>query len=213
MPVATDEQLKKRVIIAAKRRSTGNSNSSEKKLFSSFSGFNTIKKPATEENKMATSLFTTSNKFGVLESLETEPPSTSDKEKTDKTKTNVGLPSFLSDVGKSAQNSGGFFDGSSLIKNSNGSAAVNGCSSKETTATPKHSDSSHKHKQHRHLCKHLKVLNEGVLNWTQTHLKTNPYLDLRPIFDDYIKHYESLEKKFGSSTETDVIFKLMLIMF
>jgi nuclear pore complex protein Nup50 len=83
----------------------------------------------------------------------------------------------------------------------NGKSAQNGIvnGSKNVETTQKSHPTDAKNHQHRQLCKHLKVLNEGVLNWTQKHLKTNPYLDLTPIFQDYINHYKDLEKKFGSS--------------
>ncbi|KAF2350006.1 Ran binding domain [Trinorchestia longiramus] len=42
----------------------------------------------------------------------------------------------------------------------------------------------------------LKALNEGVLQWIQKHVAENSLINLSPVFDDYKKHFEALEKQF-----------------
>uniref|UniRef100_A0A915IK75 Nuclear pore complex NUP2/50/61 domain-containing protein n=1 Tax=Romanomermis culicivorax TaxID=13658 RepID=A0A915IK75_ROMCU len=57
--------------------------------------------------------------------------------------------------------------------------------------------------EHQRFCKHVKVLNNSVLHWIDHHVKNNPYLDLRPVFKDYIDHYKALEEKFQSPKKQD----------
>uniref|UniRef100_A0A2P2HY03 Nuclear pore complex protein Nup50-like n=1 Tax=Hirondellea gigas TaxID=1518452 RepID=A0A2P2HY03_9CRUS len=51
---------------------------------------------------------------------------------------------------------------------------------------------------------HLKVLNEGVLQWIQKHLAANININLNPVFDDYRTHFDDLQgrykPKFSSKT-------------
>ena len=41
----------------------------------------------------------------------------------------------------------------------------------------------------------LKSLNESVSEWIGKHVKTNPYVDLTPIFNDYTTHLAAIETK------------------
>lgn len=48
----------------------------------------------------------------------------------------------------------------------------------------------------------LKGLNESVSNWIKRHVDTNPLINLKPIFKDYEKYFDELEKgRNTSSTE------------
>lgn len=44
--------------------------------------------------------------------------------------------------------------------------------------------------------RHLKALNESVLQWVQMHTEKNPWCDLTPVFNDYRKHINTIEQKF-----------------
>ncbi|XP_078529965.1 nuclear pore complex protein Nup50 [Lissotriton helveticus] len=48
----------------------------------------------------------------------------------------------------------------------------------------------------------LAALNCSVRDWIVKHVDTNPLCDLTPIFRDYEKYLASIDKKYGSSTES-----------
>lgn len=43
----------------------------------------------------------------------------------------------------------------------------------------------------------LRALNEGVLKWIQKHLDEHININLNPVFDDYRKHFEELQKRYN----------------
>jgi nuclear pore complex protein Nup50 len=166
MPRATEDQLKKRVIIAAKRPTIRSKGSDpEKGLFSSFSGFGKTKQSSAAVTAEFGKIAGQFNLFGNSAELTTTP-----------------ITKNVTDNGSWAQN-----------------GIQNGSNDVESPKTPSHSHEARakKTKEHRNLCQYLKILNESVLNFTQKHLKKNPYLDLTPTFQDYINHYKELEIKFG----------------
>lgn len=44
----------------------------------------------------------------------------------------------------------------------------------------------------------LKALNCSVLKWVNHHLDKNPYINLKPIFDDYNKHFQEIKMEYGN---------------
>lgn len=48
----------------------------------------------------------------------------------------------------------------------------------------------------------LKGLNESVSNWIKKHVDANPLINLQPIFKDYERYFNELEKEEDNKTET-----------
>ncbi|XP_065070715.1 nuclear pore complex protein Nup50-like [Rhopilema esculentum] len=47
----------------------------------------------------------------------------------------------------------------------------------------------------------ITALNVSVLSWIKKHIDENPLIDLTPVFADYTKHMNDIEKKYGKSVE------------
>lgn len=48
----------------------------------------------------------------------------------------------------------------------------------------------------------LRALNEGVLKWIKKHLDDNININLNPVFDDYRKHFDELQKRYKPKFST-----------
>lgn len=69
----------------------------------------------------------------------------------------------------------------------------------------KSTESNEKEKLKNEYLSQLRSLNEGVTKWIKQHVDKNPYCILTPIFSDYAKHLETIEKNNPSKTNINVV--------
>lgn len=51
----------------------------------------------------------------------------------------------------------------------------------------------------------IKSLNQSFINWIQSHVTSNPYIDLTPVFRDYEKHMKDIDSKCCSAGSSTVV--------
>jgi len=51
--------------------------------------------------------------------------------------------------------------------------------------------------------RHVTALNTGVIQWIKEHVDKMPTCDLSPVFQDYMRHFKDIEKKYPVATEED----------
>ncbi|EDO34132.1 predicted protein [Nematostella vectensis] len=56
----------------------------------------------------------------------------------------------------------------------------------------------------------IKALNQGVSDWVQKHVTSNPYIDLTPVFDDYRKHMKEIERNEPRENESPGVAPLAM---
>ena len=56
-------------------------------------------------------------------------------------------------------------------------------------------------------------LNKSLLEWCKAHLEKDPVCDFRPVFDDYKKHMDKIDKVSSAETWPKPINRLFLPIF
>ncbi|KAA0195160.1 hypothetical protein HAZT_HAZT010890 [Hyalella azteca] len=179
---ASEEELARRKIKVAKRRSDlvtsdGSDKPSVFKNFSGFSGMTNASSSATTFDFGAKSSSEPKSEMKKLFEASSFKPSTSIGSST--------LPTFsFSSSTSNKENSKPLESNSTSV---NGSA-----SSSELLKKLSGSEGDSNKVFH----EKLKLLNEGVLQWVHKHVTANCLINLNPVFDDYRKHFDALEKQF-----------------
>ncbi|KAL4224969.1 Nuclear pore complex protein Nup50 [Mactra antiquata] len=165
---ATENAMKGRQIIRAKRKNPASESAESKSAFSGFGGF--AFKPQQTSTPMfgagSGSFFKTESKISSAEKLEAikekievvNEQDTAKRKGDDEDRTDEASPSKKQ------------------------KAETNGSSSEQNGSNKNN------------YLSNLKALNISVLNWIKQHLDKNPYCILSPIFKDYEKHLSELEK-------------------
>lgn len=73
-------------------------------------------------------------------------------------------------------------------------------SSPQTTNNNKQTPTTETELSRSEYLRQLCCLNESLVSWISQHVKKNPYCLLTPVFSDYNKHMEELERKYKGVT-------------
>ena len=170
---ASEDELSKRKIKVAKRRSGAVPQSdSGPNLFKNFTGFSNIGSAFGSSSTLPTFDFSSGKP-----SLDSKPFEATSFKFTP----SIPATSFSASSDKTAA-------ADKAVVTSNGK--------KEDSPTKKSQGEAESEANKKAYLANLKILNEGVLKWIQKHLDSNIYINLTPVFDDYRKHFEGLQKKY-----------------
>ncbi|KAG8038041.1 hypothetical protein G9C98_006366 [Cotesia typhae] len=192
---ASPEELQKRVVKTAKRRITpGSEAPPTKNVFGSFSGF-----------KVSSAAPTSAFSFLSKSSTTTASLSTSTATKTTSifskiTPTTNGMKA--TDNGLSSSSSTKLNDSSKPATTTTTSSITNS-SIINTKSTNKVDEAANKNKEifamsSEYYAK-LKDLNQSVSQWIKTHVDSNAFCILSPIFRDYENHLKIIQTQYGKS--------------
>lgn len=174
--VASQDEIKQRVIKKAKRGWSSDQSSSSSSASSSSGGIFA---------KLRQSLTSSSEAAGLF-SL-TQPTATSSAATTLK----FGSSALLTTAAPSSQFGSAPHVGLKITPSAPAPAAVASASGvPKKDATPTHTDE---------YLEQLSMLNNSVSQWISKHVTSNPYLDLTPIFKDYQMHLTSIDAKYKIS--------------
>ncbi|CAK9819267.1 Nuclear pore complex protein Nup50 [Anthophora plagiata] len=178
---APDDVLEKRVVRRAKRR-LQNSEDTTKSAFGTFTGFKT------------STATTQASPFSFLVSSNTNTNSNSNDDSS-KTVTNINKSPTNNDTPKANE--------SEPIKKENSEVQAASTTSTNKKSTSDQEEQNIFKKSSDYFAK-LKGLNESVAQWIKTHVDSNPFCILTPIFRDYERYLKEIEAKHGSGIEKSV---------
>ncbi|OAD61738.1 Nuclear pore complex protein Nup50 [Eufriesea mexicana] len=171
---ATEDQMKKRVLKKAKRR-LQNSEDTGRNAFGTFTGFKTTS--------------THNSPFSFLANSNTN---VNTNDTSAKTITNINKSPINIETSKTNEN------GTNKKESSEVQTSLATSSNKNSTSDQE--DQNIFKKSPEYFAK-LKGLNESVAQWIKTHVDTNPFCILTPIFKDYERYLKEIEAKHGSKIE------------
>ncbi|XP_076236110.1 nuclear pore complex protein Nup50 [Calliopsis andreniformis] len=169
---ASDDILEKRVVKRAKRRLQTAEDNATTSAFSTFAGFKST--PSAATNSPFSFLSNSNIFFAPL-----KPP--------------TGIAKSPGSNGGSKTNENGTNNKETTEVQTPSSTAV-------TEKTTDQEDQSIFKKSSDYFAK-LKGLNESVAQWIKTHVDSNPFCILTPIFKDYERYLKDIESKHGNGTE------------
>ncbi|XP_015593398.1 nuclear pore complex protein Nup50 [Cephus cinctus] len=179
---AADDILEKRVIKAARRRIPNSGDGATKSAFGAFTGFKTA------------STASSSSPFSFLANVKSS--TTTNPVTNSNTTTNANTPNngatTTTENGTQKLNTE---SAPTLSKTSVQSSTVSDTNKKQDEIFKKSSDYYAK----------LKGLNESVSQWIKTHVDSNPFCILSPIFRDYEKYLKEIEAKHGSDVSKNTL--------
>ncbi|XP_034946745.1 nuclear pore complex protein Nup50 [Chelonus insularis] len=173
--VAPQEILEKRVVKTARRRLPAGEEGAQKSVFKGFSGFKVSSAPATSA-------------FSFLKSNTSSSASTP---------TSSIFSNIITTSNGAAKTSGNGMTGE--MKSTDTSVSIN--QNKPSTEL-KTTDMSEENKEKifetsSEYFSKLKGLNESVTEWIKTHVSSNPFCILTPIFRDYERYLKEIESQYG----------------
>ncbi|XP_017891421.1 nuclear pore complex protein Nup50 [Ceratina calcarata] len=169
---APNEVMEKRVVKRAKRRLQPSDDSS-KSAFGAFTGFKTV--TASAGNPSPFSFLANSNT-------------------STNTNTNDTSSKTVTNINKSTTNDG-------IKRNENGTSKQNISDSQTNQKSDSDQKDKNIFKKSTDYFAKLKGLNESVAQWIKTHVDSNPFCILTPIFQDYERYLKEIESKHGNETE------------
>lgn len=180
---ASDDSLKQRVIKTARRRNPissvrDNDDKEKKSAFTSFTGFGKSSTPTT-----ATFSF-----LSNINTSKTPPKENGIEEKSEKDKNDMATMKFNATPAVTSAN-----QKQSLSWTKQTEKTTNAVK-EDATSNNNHSVSTSVDKSNDYFSK-LKGLNQSVSNWIKKHVDSNPLINLQPVFRDYEKYFEELEKE------------------